>query len=324
MRTWARAEALPILAALAAKADARFQGVRDLSKAIDKRDPKDPIDVPALTDRNPSYWRALLEMAPGNPLVPAIRIALYAANGEIDQARRYINVTTFFDANQSGPSRLNDDLRTMMGMFYKDVESRIGQGVALHDKGRFAEALAVYDNVLRDYPSSAWTQYESFHTRRAMMMSEKKAIDESHAGWSKVREAILARDPLYEVMAEAKGADEIYRLVLRAEINSLFKERDKTVRDLVRYADIARDLEVYGFAAMLDWNILTAVKPEEYDRRELAEDFLFCLEQLGVKDLKENFRGDHASAFARIKAERQKRVEAGPGGGSKEKPAARP
>ena len=86
------------------------------------------------------------------------------------------------------------------------------------------------------------------------------------------------------------------------------------------YADIARDLDVYGFAAMLYWNLLTAVKPEDYGSRELLEDFLYCLEQLGVKDLKENFRGDHAAAFARIKAERQKRVKAGPGTDEKAQP----
>ena len=55
------------------------------------------------------------------------------------------------------------------------------------------------------------------------------------------------------------------------------------------------------------------VNPEAYGKREPLEDFLYCLEQLGVKDLKENFRGDHAAAFARIKADRQKRERGGPG-----------
>jgi hypothetical protein len=46
------------------------------------------------------------------------------------------------------------------------------------------------------------------------------------------------------------------------------------------------------------------------------------VEQLGVKDLKENFRGDHAVAFARIKADRKKRLEDSPGTDEKAKPAA--
>jgi tetratricopeptide (TPR) repeat protein len=321
MRQWARTEALPILAAAASGADARFQGVRDLGKAIGKLDPKGPVDVAALTDRDPNYWRAMLEMAPGNPLVPTVRVALHVANGEIDQARRYVNAISFFDARNSAPSRLLGEVRAMMGFFYKDVEARIGQGIVLNDKGQFAEALAVYDGVLKDYPGSAWATYERFQTQMTRATKERKPLDQVLAGWPKARDAILGCDPLYEMLANAQGAEETYRLVLRLEINSLFKDRDKAGKDLVRHADIARDLEVYGFAAMLYWDILTAVKPEEYGRRELLEDFLYCLEPLGAKTIKENFRGDHAAAFARIKAERQKRVEAGPGADPEPKPA---
>ena len=320
MRRWARSEALPILAASASSADAKFKGVRDLGKAIGKLDPKKPVDVAALTDRNPSYWRAMLEMVPGDPLVAATRIALHAANGEIDQARRYSAVATFFDARKSASSRLLGEFRAMMGFFYKDVESRIQEGIALNDKGRLAEAMATYDGVLKDYPGSAWAHYERIQTRMAMAAKEGKPIEQAFADWPKMRDAILACDPLYEMLAQAQGQEDVFRLARRVEINTLFKDRGKTVADLVRYADIARDLDVYGFAAMLYWNIVSAVKPEDYGGRELLEDFLYCLEQLGVKDLKENFRGDHAAAFARIKADRKKRVEAGPGTDEKAQP----
>ena len=117
---------------------------------------RNPFDVAALTDRNPSYWRAMLEMVPGDPFVAATRVALHAANGEIDQARRYSNVATFFDAQEAASSRLLGEFRAMMEMFYKDVESRIQQGIALNDKGRLAEAMANYDGLLKDYPGSAW------------------------------------------------------------------------------------------------------------------------------------------------------------------------
>jgi hypothetical protein len=322
MRRWARSEALPILAASASGADAKFKGVCDLGKALGKLDPKKPVDVAALTDRNPDYWRAMLEMVPGDPLVAATRVALHAANGEIDQARRYSAVATFFDARKSLSSRLLGEFRAMMGFFYKDVESRIQGGIALNDKGRLAEAMSTYDDVLKDYPGSAWAHYERVQTRIAMAAKEGKPIGQAMVDWPKARDAILACDPLYEMLAEAKGQEDIFRLTRRIEINTLFKDRAKTVGDLMRYADIARDLEVYGFAAMLYWNLVSAVKPEDYGGRELIEDFLYCLEPLGVKDIKENFRGDHPAAFARIKADRKKRVEASPGTDEKAQPPA--
>jgi tetratricopeptide (TPR) repeat protein len=320
MRRWARSEALPILAASASGADAKFKGVRDLGQAIGKLDPKKPVDVAALTDRNPSYWRAMLEMVPGDPLIAAVRVALHAANGEIDQARRYSNVATFFDARKTASSRLLGEFSAMKGFFHNDFESRIKAGIALNDKGQLAEAMAAYDGVLKDYPGSAWAHYERIQTRMAMAKKEGKPIDQALADWPRTRDAILACDPLYEMMADASGQEDIFRLTRRLAIGTLFQDRDKTVADLMQYADIARDLEVYGFAAMLYWNIVSAVKPEEYGGRELLEDFLYCLEQLGVKDIKENFRGDHAAAFARIKADRKKRVEAGPGTDEKAQP----
>jgi tetratricopeptide (TPR) repeat protein len=312
LRRWARAEALPILAASAAHAEAKFEGVRGLGRAIGRLDPDRPVDVAALTERNPDYWRALLEMAPGNPLVPAAHIALHVANGEIDRARRIAQAIDPFDANKSGPSRLLAEFRMMMGPFYKDVETRIGEGVALHDKGRFDQALKVYDAILKDYPGSAWAHYERFHTRRAAALQRGESVEQAHAGWPEARAAILACDPLYPTMALATGAVEQYHLIRRMEINDLFKDRDAIAKDLVRYADIALDLEAYGFAAMLYWNIVCAIKPADYGDRELVEYFLYCLERLGVKGLKENFRGDHAAEFARIKAERRKLMEENP------------
>lgn len=313
MKRWARTEALPLLGVAASKADARFKGVRDLGRALSGVDPERPLDIAALADHNPAYWRAMLEMVPGDPLLPAIRIALHTANGEIDRARRYSNLMAVFDARKSLSSRLLGEFRAMLGPFYQDVEGRIGEGIALNDKGKLAEAMAVYDGVLKDYPGSAWAHYERSQTAMGTAAKEAKGLDSMFTDWPKTRAAILACDPLYEMMSRSQGAEEIFGLTRRLELKTLFKERSKTVADLVTYADIARDLGDYPFAAMLYWNILSVAKPEDYGRRELIEDFLYCLEQLDVKDLKENFRGDHKAAFERIKADRKKRVEAGPG-----------
>lgn len=323
LRRWARSEALPILGVSASGVDARFVGVRDLGKRIVDLGPPEfevKLDVPAPTDHNPAYWRAMVEMAPGEPLVPMIRIALHAAKGEVDRARRYASVASFFDANKSASSRLLGEFREMMRLFYKDVESRISEGIALNDKGKLGEALAVYEGVLKDYPGSAWARYERVQTRIAMARKEGKPVEDALQDWPAARAAILGADPLYEMLAQAQGPEETYGLVLRMEIRTLFKDRKKTVQDVIRYADIARDLKDYGFAAFIYWNMLSRVKDEQFDHRELIERFLFCLNELGVKSIQENFQGDHAAAFARMQAERRKRIEAGPGKAMKEKP----
>lgn len=127
--------------------------------------------------------------------------------------------------------------------------------------------------------------------------------------WPATRRAILEADPLYATMASAEGPDELYDLLLRKETETLFKDRDQFGRDVIRYADIALDLGQAGFAAMLYWNAKTALEPEAYGKRNLIEDVLYCLEQLGNGDVKTKFPGDHAAHFKRIDGERAKRKE---------------
>ena len=321
IRRWARAEALPILAAMAAKADAKFAGVRSLGKAIGDLKPDSPIDVSSLTDRNPDYWRAMMEMTPGNPLVPAVRVALHAANGEIDQARRYSDISSFFDANQSGFSRVLGEFKFMSREFYRDLESRIQQGITLHDKHKLPEALESYDAVIKDAPCSAWARYEQFHTLRTQAMEQANAALPADHTWKKTRAEILACDPLYQLMAEASGAEEMYQLVRRMQIGELFKKEGKTAADIVEYAGIAVDLEVYGFAGMLYWNAMSMTKRDQKGISDLIESYLFCLEQLGVKNIKANFNGDHPAEFAKIKARHQKMMEENPAFKAGVKPA---
>jgi len=143
-------------------------------------------------------------------------------------------------------------------------------------------------------------------------MQRGESAELAHAGWPEAWKAILACDPLYATMAIASSQEEAYRLVRRRELDELFKDQANAAKDIVRYADIALDLDVYGFAGILYWNALVSVKPDDYGNRELIEYFLYCLEQLGVKDLKNNFRGEHAAKFAKIKDERRKLFEAFP------------
>ena len=119
LRRWAREEALPILAATANGVDEKFGGVRGLGKTLDGLDTSKPLDVEKLTDHNSDYWQAMLEMIPGEPFIPMVRIALDVSNGEIDKARRLAEVAGAFDANKSGASRLLGEFRALMSLFYR-------------------------------------------------------------------------------------------------------------------------------------------------------------------------------------------------------------
>jgi len=42
----------------------------------------------------------------------------------------------------------------------KDIE----KGIALHDQGKFVEAIKVYDEVITNFPFSAWAYYEKSYS----------------------------------------------------------------------------------------------------------------------------------------------------------------
>ncbi len=310
-REWAKDQAIPVLAE-ASHADPKFEGVVKLGKTLSSLDLKGPIDVAALTERNSDFWRATLEMNPGIPFTPMVRIALHCMTGELDQARRIADIASPFAAKESAQSRLLGEFRELHAEFSKGFEARVDTGIALHDKGDFAGAIKVYEGVLREFPKSAWTNYELFHTRRTILLSKKETADGAHASWPAARKAILAADPLYPTLALASGKDEMYDLIRRMKIHTIFKDKSKHASDMLEYADIARDLGQDGYAAMIYWYGLARFRPADQAGRELLEDFLYSLERLGVKDIKENFKGDHAAVFAKIDSKRRREKDESP------------
>ena len=113
------------------------------------------------------------------------------------------------------------------------------------------------------------------------------------------RKAILEADPFFGTMAQSEGLDGLYDMFL-GTAGRTFQGSGQVLTDIVRYADIALELHQPGFAAMLYWMIHTARTPIDPKNRKLVEDFLYCLEGLGVKDVKGAFPGDHEAEFKKI------------------------
>jgi tetratricopeptide (TPR) repeat protein len=308
LRAWARVEALPLLAEFARRRNGQNDGaIRALGKALAALKRDGPINVAALTERNPDYWRSLIAAPASDPLVPAAWLTLCVANGEIDYAKRIAEAIASFHTDEWGSSEVLRGFRWRLQLFDQELEKRIRKGIALYDQGQFDEALRTYEGVLKDDPKSAWALYERFQTTLAGGLMRKLPVDKLMEGWPATRKTMLEADPLYGSMASAEGPDELYDLLLRKEMETLFKDRAKLNRDVVRYADIALDLGQPGFAALMYWNAHRSLDPESYGNRKLIEDMLYCLEQLGIHDVKKNFSGDHTAEFMRINDERAKR-----------------
>lgn len=324
LSAWSRREVLPVLARVMQSAPARFEGVHSVGQLLSGLDLTRPISVAEVLDHNPQYWRAMTEMQTGNPLVPAARIFLHVANGELDVARLYLKPVYYFSKTDNLAHDYIELFKELIIIFQADLEERINHGVELHDRGMYKEAIGVYEDVLSEYPCSSLALYETFFSRTLLRSrlqnpdapppvpsGEHGRSAELMAEWQKYRPRVYACNPMFTVDARAGTRQESFQAARRHSIRTLFKRERDSAGDWVKMADIALDVEEFGFSAHLYYLINSVMDPAVFENRNLTAYWLYCLEKLGVTTLKAQFQGDHQSEFERIADERQRMMEAG-------------
>jgi hypothetical protein len=117
---------------------------------------------------------------------------------------------------------------------------------------------------------------------------------------------------MFTIDPRTHGKRERFQALRRQAIRSLFKRERDSASDWVKMADIALDVDEYGFSAHLYYLISNVVDPANYDHRNLLAYWLYCLEKLGVTTIKDHFKGDHQSDFERIADERQQMMDSEP------------
>ncbi len=303
LQSWIQTDVIPLLVHYYIIVDAQFDGVLQFGKMVEKGEYLSK-DVEQLTDLNPNYWRAIMEMEIANQLVPFTKVCLYIAKGEFDKAKRMIVLVDFFSDNSTLPAALHNAVSSRLEMLDRELENSINKGIAMHDKGKYNDAVNHYQKLLVDFPNSAWLNYERYFSGTAEMH-----IDSTEVEWNKWKGIIFRCDPMYHMNVRAKTGKEAYLLFRRQKINTLFQNADNTKQDLLEYADIAFDLENYAFAGQLYWFIFTGLQEKDYDNRNILAHFLYCIDKLGSGEYLVNFNGDFPAEFEKIEAERLKLME---------------
>jgi len=306
LQNWIQNEIIPVVTHYEITVDSMFEGVLSVGEILEQGKYINS-EIENLTENNPDYWRATMEMSEGNQLIPFTKICMHIAKGEFDKANRLLFVIDFFSDESTLPAILHDGISTKLDLLTEELNLAINEGIALHDKGKYKEAVAHYESLINIFPKSAWLNYELYYSKTAEMK-----IDESDKEWNKSKEIIYSCDPMYYMNVRAKSGKEGYLLFKRREINMLFKSKEDFKADFVKYADIALDLENYGFAAQLYWLILSYFSKEDYDNRNILAHYLYCLDKLGDKESIKNFKGDFSKEFENIEKERREIMEESP------------
>jgi tetratricopeptide (TPR) repeat protein len=313
LREWARSVALPLLAHRAARTDTQYSGVIALGRALNALPPDAPLRTEAIAYRNPEYWRAVMEMAPGDQLVGAMPVFLHAAAGELDRSATLLSNCLAFSRDGSLAHRLMLDFSARLGPFRRQLAAEIKAGVSLHDQAKYDEAIAVFDQVLAAYPNSAWARYERFFsTVTRDGFDSRSKLKQANRLWKASSPEIYRCNPIYTSQFGATTGRSVGALQDRLTVHRLMnKPPDDFGERMGGLADSAMRLEDYGTAALLYWFALgtdekfkgisfVADQAVELERDDLLTRYLYCLDKLGVPQWKGEFAGDYSTGLKRI------------------------
>jgi hypothetical protein len=302
---FAREELIPVAAYHEGIVDPKFAGVKAVGQLLEKGKYLGG-KVEAMTSENFDYWRATVEMQQGIQLIPFTKMAMLIAEGQFGWAERYFLLIKLFSDKSSLPALYREELEFLFDGFGTELQQQVNAGIALHDDGKYAEAIAHYQSLLQVCPKSAWVKYELYFSKDAQSV---KAGAEPGEGWAAAKQGVYACDPLYPMDAKASSGREGYLLSKRMQLGELFKKQGQLKQDLVAYADIAMTLGEYGYAAQLYWLFNLHFSKSDYQNRNIIAYFLYCLDKLGVDGMEENFEGNFEKEFKKIDDQRQKEME---------------
>jgi len=301
-KKWAAEEVLPVLAAYETIVEDKFAGVKGFGTLIASKDFSKPQDVDKLTTQNSTYWWAVMEMGTGNQLIPVTKLFSMVSQGEFDYAGQFAVLLRLFADKESKATAYLDELVWRKDQFNILLEAEINKGIAAHDSGSYPKAIAIYKQVLKEYPASAWARYELYFSQNAMDVEKGVVEIGNRKPWETAKKEIYKLNPLYDVDVHAGNGREAWLIGRRMELQTVFKDKSNRLNEIYEYADIACDLGAYDFAAQFFW--LTFTYGEDTLKEKSLGRYLYSLEKLGVSQWKAQFEGDWDKTFKAIEKEK--------------------
>ena len=303
-KTYAIKEALPVLSGYQTIVEDKFAGVKNFGNLVTKTNFSEQQDILKLTGNNSDFWRANMEMESGNQLIPVTKIFMLISQGEFDYAIKYIEIVKMFSKSETYADKYLEELSNRLDLFNKQLNTEIEKGIAEHDKGNFEKAISIYSEILKLYPNSAWANFELFYSQSELNKKNGDGKLNSIENWNKKKTNILDHNPFYGLPISSQNPKDAYLLFRRNSIETLFKDKNERLNDIYKYAEIAMDLKIYDFAAQLFWFSFSHSKNNE----DSIYKFLYCIEKLGVTNLKGNFKGNFEKEFKNIEKEKEKEM----------------
>lgn len=300
-------EALPVLTAYQFKVDEKFKGVRKFAKTVKAINYNEKQYVELMTGRNTDYWRACLEMAPGNQLIPASMIFLFVSQDELDIASHYIRIVHPFSDEKTIVHRYLEEIKWRLEQFNEQLKNELLYARNLENNISLNEAIAAYDKIIAAYPNSAEARYERYFLTDV----NRKTNDftpKNDSLWKVTKNFILEHDPLFNYEIKAQNPKEAYQKFLRASIDKIITSDYQLNEQFYNVSIMSLDLDFNAFSAQLFCLKIILDQGKTQQQKDINY-FLYNLEKLVVQDIKQNFKGDFEKIFTEIELEREKTMK---------------
>jgi len=299
---WPIKELIPTMSLVFAEVDSEYSEIREFSEILKDYDIYFKKPVESITDSSTIYWNSVLEMAPSDYSIIITKILLYISHGEFGYAKRLIDLVKLFPYEACLAQEYLHEIDLLLGIYQKTLEDKILKGIQAYDQGNYDLALDRFIKIVAVDPSSAWCWHE--------LLLTKKTLNFFDADEDDYNSLVYHADPLYPMGLEARNAIEGFHMERRMRINELFQNPDSLLIDLTQYSEIALDVGQYGMSAEICWLVLPFLPNEK--GQQMLNVFLFCLEQMGVSEIKTNFKGEHELRFYRVEESIHKRMDLSP------------
>ncbi len=226
---------------------------REQSKGINKALPVKQwpkMDIGAIMDHNPNFWRMYYEIAPGDPMATLIHASLLLSQGE---AMRADYILELGQHRPGIPKEVLQDLQALQATARAALNvtnANTEEGMRLFERGDYEGAVRKYRTALKLCPQNGWTSCQLACALRAQLRIARGEPPDKPGAVS--AEANLRDSPeVIAAFAEARRHDPFLSMAyqgFRPDMLKAFRimtERVAPAWKTLREKAITRDVEYY-------------------------------------------------------------------------------
>ncbi|MCB1224761.1 MAG: tetratricopeptide repeat protein [Verrucomicrobiales bacterium] len=208
------------------------------------------LDSRKLVQHNPDFWQMFYEVVPADPGLAMLHAGALMMSGDADRAQIILRLELHRGDLDKSTLKILIGMMQHCGRFMSPSHSLVREGVTLHDKGDYTEALKKYDEALKLWPMNGWAAYERGNTLRIL---DKDNADEVTRAFAQSREI----QPFQFHAWQGIKADIPGMIEMLTEMPNLWNPSLKDIRYVMTPEDLLKMSEILHLAEVDDLALVT-------------------------------------------------------------------